>query len=216
MNRFNTVLFDLDGTLTDSGEGIKNAFTYAFTALGINPPTPEMLNSFIGPPLIWAFETRYGLDRNTALAAINYYREYYRDRGLYENELYPDIHSLLSRLRGAGIRLAVATSKADTFADIILKRFELKKYFDFIAGSQLDGGRVNKVDVIKYALELSDCPEPSGVVMVGDREHDITGARLAGLSSIGVLWGYGSRDELEAAGADYIARDADELVNYLI
>lgn len=213
---YDVILFDLDGTLTDPGEGITNSVAHALKKLGIPVPERRALYKFIGPPLYQSFMDFYGLDRQKALEAVEFYREYYRDRGIWENEVYAGIPELLARLKGAGKRLLVATSKPENFALQILEHFDLRQYFDRVAGSTLDSSRVEKADVIRYALEQEGIAPGPSVVMVGDREHDVLGARKAGLDCIGVLFGYGDAPELQKAGAARIAATVEELAGLLL
>ena len=213
---YHYIFFDLDGTLTDSKEGILNSLRYAFDKLGEPVPPESTLIKFIGPPLYASFMDFYGLDRQKALEAVEFYREYYRDRGIWENEVYAGIPELLAKLKGAGKRLLVATSKPENFALQILEHFHLRQYFDRVAGSTLDSSRVEKADVICYALEQQGIAPGPSVVMVGDREHDVLGARKAGLDCIGVLFGYGDAPELQKAGAARIAATVEELAGLLL
>lgn len=213
---YDVILFDLDGTLTDPGEGITNSVAHALKKLGIPVPERRALYKFIGPPLYQSFMDFYGLDREKALEAVEFYREYYRDRGIWENEVYAGIPELLAKLKGAGKRLLVATSKPENFALQILEHFHLRQYFDRVAGSTMDSSRVEKADVITYALEQQDIAPGPSVVMVGDREHDVLGARKAGLDCIGVLFGYGDAPELQKAGAARIAATVEELAGLLL
>ena len=213
---YDVILFDLDGTLTDPGEGITNSVAHALKKLGIPVPERRALYKFIGPPLYQSFMDFYGLDRQKALEAVEFYREYYRDRGIWENEVYAGIPELLAKLKGAGKRLLVATSKPENFALQILEHFHLRQYFDRVAGSTLDSSRVEKADVICYALEQEGIAPGPSVVMVGDREHDVLGARKAGLDCIGVLFGYGDAPELQKAGAARIATTVEELAGLLL
>lgn len=213
---YDVILFDLDGTLTDPGEGITNSVAHALKRLGIPVPERRALYKFIGPPLYASFMDFYGLDRQKALEAVEFYREYYRDRGIWENKVYAGIPELLARLKGAGKRLLVATSKPENFALQILEHFDLRQYFDRVAGSTLDSSRVEKADVIRYALEQQGIAPGPSVVMVGDREHDVLGARKAGLDCIGVLFGYGDAPELQKAGAARIAATVEELAGLLL
>ena len=213
---YDVILFDLDGTLTDPGEGITNSVAHALEKFHIPVPERRELYKFIGPPLYESFMRFYGLDREKALLAVEFYREYYRDRGIWENEVYAGIPELLEKLKGAGKRLLVATSKPENFALQILEHFDLRQYFDRVAGSTLDSSRVEKADVIRYALEQQGIAPGPSVVMVGDREHDVLGARKAGLDCIGVLFGYGDAPELQKAGAARIAATVEELAGLLL
>ena len=195
------ILFDLDGTLTDPGVGITNSVAYALERYGVSVPDRRTLYPFIGPPLVESFQRYYAFSPADARAAVDVYREYFADRGIFENELYPGIPELLARLRGAGLKLVMATSKPEEFARRIAEHFGIAQYFDCIAGAAMDETRTHKHEVIEYALERCGNPDRGAVLMVGDREHDVLGAARCGIRCLGVLYGYGSRDELLAAGA---------------
>ena len=201
---YNTVLFDLDGTLTDPGIGITNSVIYALGKLGITVEDRTLLYKFIGPPLNQSFMEFYGFDREKAEEAVAYYREYYKEKGIFENRVYEGIPELLECLKEEGKILLIATSKPEPFARQIAEHFGLAEYFDIIAGSDFEGVRDTKGKVIAYALE--QCRNRTqAAVMVGDRFHDIEGAKENHIDSIGVLFGYGTKEELEQAGADHIA-----------
>ncbi len=214
MKTYNTILFDLDGTLTDPGLGITNSVMYALKKYGIEVSDRSELYKFIGPPLAESFEKYYGFSTEESYKAVDCYREYYRDRGLYENTVYDGIEDLLKELKAAGKTLIVATSKPEVFAKEVLRHFGLDKYFEYIAGGNLDGTRTVKAEVIAYALDSCGITDKENAVMVGDRMHDIVGAKTVGIDSIGVLFGYGSREELENAGADYIAEGVENIKDY--
>ena len=197
--------FDLDGTLTDPGEGITNSVAYALKKWGIEVNDKRELYSFIGPPLSASFKKYFGFSEDDALKSVEYYREYFRERGIFENEVYGGVPNLLATLKEAGKTLILATSKPEGFAKQILDHFDLAKYFTAVAGATMDEKRTNKAEVIRYALEKLGVKERSHILMVGDREHDILGAKAVGLMSLGVLYGYGDRAELTAAGADLLA-----------
>jgi phosphoglycolate phosphatase len=203
--RYEYILFDLDGTLTDPGIGITNSVMYALKKYNIEVKDRQELYKFIGPPLMNSFEEYYGLSKEEAKTAVEYYREYYRDKGMFENLVYDGVEDLLKTLKESGKILIIATSKPEVFAKQILEHFDIAKYFIYIAGSNLDGTRSKKTEVIKYALESCNVTDLSKAIMIGDRKHDIIGAKNTGIKSIGVLFGYGSRDEFEKAGADFIA-----------
>jgi len=214
--KFNTILFDLDGTLTDPGIGITNSVMYALDKYGITVSDRRQLFCFIGPPLWESFERFYGFSETDAKRAVEYYREHYRVTGIFENTVYDGIDALLASLENSSKTLLVATSKPEIFAEQILEHYDLAKYFSFIGGSELDGARVNKHEVIRYALEMAGVTDLTTTVMVGDREHDILGAKTMGIASVGVLFGYGSRREFENAGADFIAETVDDLRRILL
>ena len=209
-----TILFDLDGTLTDPAAGITRSVAHALRHYGIEVRDLSTLHPFIGPPLDDSFERFYGFSHERAVEAIGYYREYFRDTGIFENEVYPGIPELLGALRAAGKTLAVATSKPEVFAVRILEHFGLAGYFSETVGSELDGTRVKKHEVIAETLRRTGAPKED-TVMVGDREHDVLGAKRAGIPCIGVLYGYGSAEELTAAGAAALAESPEALLAHL-
>ena len=214
--KYKYVLFDLDGTLTDPAEGITNSIIYALKKYNIEISKRGELYKFTGPPLLESFEKYYGFSKEEAKKAIEYYREYYKDKGIFENLLYDGCEDLLKELKDEGFLLIVATSKPEVFAKKILEYFDIEKYFTFIAGSNLDGSRVKKGEVIEYALECCNIVDLSKAIMIGDREHDIIGAKSVGIASIGVLFGYGDRSEHENAGADFIAETVADIKKILL
>lgn len=215
MKHYTHILFDLDGTLTDPKTGITKSVAYALRSFGIEADDLDALCKFIGPPLKESFLNFYGLSEEEGTRAVAKYREYFGVTGIFENEVYPGIEECLRGLKKQGKHLLVATSKPTVYAVQILEHFGLKEYFDFIAGSEFDGTRTKKADVINYALKQAGITDRSRAVMVGDREHDILGAKEAGIDSIGVLYGYGDRQEHEAAGAGQAARSVQELYELL-
>ena len=210
----NLILFDLDGTLTDSGEGITNSAAYALRRFGIVESDPLRLNRFVGPPLKNFFMDFYDLDEDKAEQAIAFYREYYTDRGIRENRVYDGVEAMLERCVCSGKNLALATSKPTVFASQILKNFGLWDYFSYVCGSNLDGSCVIKAEIIERVL-LDAKTSPADAVMVGDRKHDIIGAKTCGIFSVGVTYGYGSRQELTKYGADVIVDDVQALAELL-
>ena len=209
------VLYDLDGTLTDPGEGIVNSFCYALRAYGI--PVSEdrrVYYGVIGPPLADSFMEYGGFDRAGALEAVGKYREYFAEKGIFENEVYPGIPRLLEENRAAGRRNIVATSKPEVFTRRILEHFGLAPLVDGISGATMDEKRTAKEEVIAHALRTFGL-KPEEAVMVGDRKHDAAGAAACGVDFIGVSWGYGSEEELREAGAERIARSVEELSRLL-
>lgn len=201
---YNIILFDLDGTLTDPKEGITKSIAYALNKMEVAVPELEELTQFIGPPLMISFKDYFQMNDEEANAALQFYRERFSTKGLYENIVYEHIDDLLKHLKHNGYKLAIATSKPTVFAEIILKHFALYDYFDEIVGSELDGSRSLKGEVISEALRRLNVTNKEDCVMIGDRKHDIIGATQNGLDSIGVTYGYGSKKELEDANATYI------------
>jgi len=210
------IFFDLDGTLTDPGLGITNSVMHALTYYNIKVDDRRELYPFIGPPLVDSFMKYYGFTREQGIEAVEHYREYYRDRGVYEATVYDGIPELLSNLKIAGKTLIVASSKPEEFVIKVLKHFDLYKYFDCVAGATMDTGRVKKDDIIAYAMEKFKINDPNDVIMIGDREFDVLGGKKFGMKTVGVLFGYGGLAELTAAGADKIVEDTKELYSVLL
>jgi phosphoglycolate phosphatase len=210
------ILFDLDGTLTDPKVGITKAVSYALEKFGIIENDLDALTKFIGPPLLQSFIDYYGFSMEKSKLAVEKYREYFAEIGIFENVAYEGIETLLQTLKEHNKTLIVATSKPAIFANKILEHFNLNKYFDFVSGSELDGTRVDKAEVIAYALEQCEITDNSKVIMVGDREHDIIGANKIGVDSIGVLYGYGNKEEFVKAGATHIVKGIEELEGILL
>jgi phosphoglycolate phosphatase len=201
------VYIDLDGTLTDPFEGISNCIGYALERLGQARPADDALRRFIGPPLLATFEELLG--RELAPRALGYYRERFGDIGWRENAVYPGIPAALSTITDAGHRCFVATTKPHVFARRIVEHFELAAYFTEVYGSELDGTRTDKTELLRFAQR--GLSEPKESVMIGDRHYDVVGARNNGFRAIGVTWGYGTADELRGAGADCLAASPEQL-----
>jgi len=215
MRKYKTLLFDLDGTLTDPMLGITRSVQYALQKFEIQVNDLSELCSFIGPPLDESFKKYYSLSEQQTKEAIAHYRVYFSKTGIFENKPYPGIKELLRYLREEGFQLMVATSKPTCFAKQILAHFDLDKYFIFVGGSELDGTRSAKAEVISYVLQQNHITQLEEVVMIGDREHDIFGAKKVGIDSIGVLYGYGSSAELTNAGATYLVENVEGLKDYI-
>ena len=209
------ILFDLDGTLTDPGLGITNSVMYALKKFDITVNDRTSLYKFIGPPLRESFETFFGFTPEQSELAVKYYREYFADTGLFENTVYDTIPELLKELKELGRTLIVATSKPEVFAVRILKHFGLYDHFDIVAGAALDNSRNRKADVICCAMKQCGAAQKTETVMVGDRMHDIIGAKENGIDSVGVLYGYGDMAELQNAGADHIAVEPMDILKYV-
>lgn len=216
MQDYRYILLDLDGTITDPAEGITKSVEYALNHFGIGVEDRKVLYPFIGPPLYDSFREFYNFTDGQAKEAIVKYRERFAETGIYENKLYEGINDFLEAANLQGKSLMLATSKPTIFAKRILDYFNLSKYFSFVAGSGLDGSFYTKGDVIRHVLETNKLNNPSAIVMVGDRKHDIIGAKENNIDSIGVLYGYGDRKELEKAGANYIVNDIAGLRNKLL
>lgn len=214
---FKYILFDLDGTLTDPKIGITRSVQYALRALGIEEPSLDRLEPFIGPPLADSFQEFYNLNEQQIVMAIAKYRERFAQQGIYENEIYPGISEMLAELKRKGKILAVASSKPTPFVERILDYFDIRKYFDFVIGSNMDGTRSRKEEVIEETLrqmvpaEMTPAAKKDAVVMVGDRKFDIEGANVHGITSVWVSFGYGSEAELEQAGADFTVNCVESL-----
>lgn len=214
---FEYILFDLDGTLTDPKMGITKSVQYALADFGIDEPDLDKLEPFIGPPLKDSFMEFYGFSEQDAERAIAKYRERFTVTGIFENEIYPHIPEMLKHLHESGKRLSIASSKPTELVERILDHFEIKQYFDCVVGSEMDGRRSKKEEVVEEALaqllpnELDREIIKEKTAMVGDRKFDIEGAKAFGLTSVGVSFGYAQEGELEKAGADYIVDTVEEL-----
>ncbi len=213
---YNTILFDLDGTLTDSGEGIINSIKYALHKMGIQLPDDTVLKNFIGPPLSVSFREYCNFDSVQTEKAIAYYREYFSEKGIFENRVYDGIPAVLESLKSKNYTLIVATSKPEVYAGRILEHFDIAEYFDITAGSTLTEERNSKSKVLEYAFKTANITDKSKAVLIGDRKHDIIGAHELGIKCIGVLYGYGTKDELTEYGADYLldtVKDIEDFFN---
>lgn len=215
------VLFDLDGTLTESGPGIMNAAKIALNHFGIEENNVENLHKFVGPPLTESFGQRYGMNEADTQEAIAVFRKYYNVTGIYENSVFEGIQEMLQQLKSNGLLLSIASSKPRPMIDIVVDHFDIRKYFDVIVGCELDGTRSQKKEVVDEVIRLFG--EHSGddavlehSIMVGDRMYDVNGARECGLECIGVTYGYGTRQELHEAGAAYIVDSVNELGEKLL
>lgn len=207
-----TILFDLDGTLTDSGEGIINCASLALERFGITPPDKETMRQFVGPPLVDSF-VKFGVPAEKAEEAVEIYRSRYIPIGKFENTPYPGIYELLDRLKAQGHKLYVATSKPEGMSKEILEHFNLIQYFTLVCGASMDRTRSTKDAVIAYLLDQTG--HDGSAIMVGDTAYDVLGAKAHGIPTIGVSWGYGNVEDMEKAGAAGIAYSMDELFNML-
>lgn len=210
MNQYSAILFDLDGTLTDPKAGITKSIQYAPCKLDIEESDLDKLEPFIGPPLAESFMEHYGFSEAKAGKAVEYYREYFSERGMYENELYEGMPELLEMLASQNRRMIVATSKPTYFAEKILAHFAIDSYFEYVCGSHLDGTRTDKAEIIGHVLAEKSL-EKSGAVMIGDRKFDLIGAHKNGMDSIAAGYGYGTRVELEAVNPTYMVSSVLEL-----
>ncbi len=214
MKKYDYILFDLDGTITDPFFGITKSVQYSLKKFDIESEL-EQLRSFIGPPLIDSYIEYFGFDEEKAKLAVEYYREYYRDKGIFDITVYDGIKELVKKLSSNGKKVILATSKPKIFADMILEKLEIKDFFAATFGSELDGTRVKKGDVIAYANENYPFIKDKAI-MVGDRKHDIIGAHQNGIACVGVLYGYGSMEEFIENNADLIVKDVKELESILL
>lgn len=212
---FRNIMFDLDGTLTDPKEGIVKSILHAVGELGIFENNPLELDAFIGPPLAESFRERYGLSEEMTTKAIRVYRDYFSAKGKYENQIYPGIREMLYALVSAGMRLFIATSKPTIFASQIAGYFNIEEVFTDIVGCNLDNTRNEKAEVIQYILDHHHL-DPAETLMIGDRKHDLIGARICGVASLAVAYGYGSRAELEGYDTLLIAGDVEALHSLLV
>lgn len=210
---YDIILFDLDGTLTDSGAGVKNGFIYALSKFGIEAHHGE-LDRVMGPPLMDSFMQFYNFSFEDAKRAVEYYREYYRKTGVFENEVYSGIRELLEALKKMGKKIGIATSKPDVFALQVLHMFDIYKYFDYISAATIDDKLCKKADIVKIALDMAG-GNYDNAIMVGDRHHDVSGAHACGIKCIGVLYGYGTLDEMNEAGADFVAATPLDVLNFI-
>lgn len=212
MKQYNTIIFDLDGTITESELGITNSIKYSLNFFGIEKER-ESLKRHIGPSLSITFREYLGDDEEKIKLAIEKYREYYTSGGMFENIVYEGVENTLKELKARGKTIILASSKPMVFCQQILEHFNLDKYFDFIGGSNLDETRTEKVEVIKFSLENINKKADENALMVGDRQYDIIGAKKLNIDSVGVLYGYGDYNELKDAGATYIIEHADDLLD---
>lgn len=213
--KYQTVLFDLDGTLTDSFLGIARCAAYALEDQGILIDDLNQLRPFIGPPLRDCFVELYGLSGEQADRAVEKYRERYQDTGIFENQLYPGIPQMLETLKSAGAVLAVASSKPQVFVQRILEHFSISGYFDQVVGCGLDGSLNTKAQVVRRAMELSG-GEKASSILVGDRKYDAQGAAQEGIGFLGVLYGFGSREELEQYPHEGLVSSPEEVSQWLV
>lgn len=216
MGKYKVILFDLDGTLSDPKMGITKSVQYALQKMGIDEPDIDKLECFIGPPLQVSFAEYYAFDEEKTQRAIECYRERFKDKGMFENELYSDIPLLLKSLKEQQYSLVVATSKPTVFSEQILKYLNIDQFFELVVGSNLDGTRTSKTEIIQYILDKYNEYKLDDFIMIGDRKHDIIGANNTGIDSIGVTYGYGSFKELSDCNPTHIATSVNEIKDILI
>ena len=214
--RFDYIIFDFDGTVADTGLGVKNAVKYALLEHGITVGDESKLDYFIGPPLYEGFEHVYGVSPELANSLVDSYRVYYAEKGVYECSVYPGTMELLKLLKHSGAKVAVASSKPKHFLDVVVPYIGASEYFDFIVGPELKNHNSNKSVLIAKSMELMGAEDKSKIIMLGDRKYDIEGAHEVGIQAVGIEYGYGTREELLSAGADYIATNVNELKNILL
>lgn len=211
---YDTIIFDLDGTLTDSGPGIKNSVRYALDKYNVEV-AEERMDSFIGPPLVDSFMRECGFDREKALEAVLVYREYFTTKGMFENSVYDQMEETLKALKEAGKTIMLATAKPEVFARQILEHFNLMQYFDFIGGALLDETRTNKKEVLRYVVEENGF-DVKRAVMVGDRQDDAEAAIGENIDILGVLYGYGTIEELENAGVKKFVNSPAQIKDFVL
>ena len=215
MKKYDLIAFDLDGTLSDPSRGFIEGCKYAFYKMGMACEDDESLKRFIGPALFNEWQICYGLSPDEARSAVMYFREYYSVYGWWNNEIYPGVKEMLQQLKARGKKIVLSTSKPEVFARNILEKFGLTKYFDFIGAATSNLKRERKWEVLEYALNGVGATDLSRCIMVGDRKYDAEGAAMCGIDSLGVLYGHGSRDELEAAGFKYICESCEEVLKII-
>ena len=212
---YKAIFFDLDGTLTESGEGITKSVQYALEKIGKPEEDLEKLKVFVGPPLMEQFMKYAGVDEATGRKAVEFYRERYEVKGIYENHPYKGVKEMLQELKRKGYILAVTSSKPEYYVTQILDYFKLSSYFDVVVGSEMNGARTSKSEVIEEALKrINMSDKRNEVLMVGDKEHDVLGARAAGLDCVAVAYGYGTQEELTEANPLKIVDSVDELLHF--
>lgn len=216
MDKYKVILFDLDGTLSDPKVGITKSVQYALQKMGFDEPDMDKLECFIGPPLQVSFAEYYNFDEVQIQKAIDLYRERFKEKGMFENELYSNIPLLLYSLKEKGFTLVVATSKPTVFTEQILEHFNIEQYFELVVGSNLDGTRTSKTEIIQYILDKYTEHKLDNFIMIGDRKHDIIGANNTGIDSIGVTYGYGSFDELSHSKPTHIVNSVNQLNDILM
>ena len=214
MKKYKCLFFDLDGTLTDSSEGIINSIIYALEKMNVDIKDKAILKKFVGPPLMDSYKKYYGFNQEEAELGLKLFREYFSVKGIFENRLFDGIYDLLEQLYNAGVELVLATSKPDVYAEQILEHFGIKKFFTHMSACPMEEADTTKLDIIKGALKMTSVKNKEEILMIGDTFLDVNGAKECGLDSIGVLYGTDGPEELKVA--TYIAKDVKELKNILI
>ena len=215
MSRFTHLIFDLDGTLTDNTKGIQNSLKYALKKIQINNFREEFLEQFIGPPLQWGFRNLFGMNERNTQLAVEYFREYFGEKGLYENEPYPGIHELLEDLYFDGVKMYIATSKLEKYALQIMEYFEFDKYIIQLKGADYGGNKATKTEIISDLISLYKINPSEKIAMIGDTVFDIEGGNQNGLTTIAVTYGFGKKEDLHNSAPDYVAESVDELYSIL-
>lgn len=213
--KYTNILFDLDGTLTDPKEGIINSVKFALAKMGVNESEIGDLMKFIGPPLHVSFRDFCGFNEENSELAVQYFREYFTDKGINENRIFPGVVELLESLKRRNLKLFIATSKPTVHANTVLDNFVITKYFQYVKGSNLNGTESGKPEIISHIIEKFKL-EKDETVMIGDRFYDIVGAKENGIDSIGVTFGYGGETELKEVGATYICKSVKEIKSLII
>ena len=216
MKKYDTILFDLDGTLTDPATGLIKSFKYALDKMGVDYGAPETLTRFIGPPLYAEWQRVFNFNDQEVDLALKTFRAYYGEYGWWDNKIYDGIKETLSALKAAGLTLAVATSKPEIFAKKVLKLFEIDVYFDFVGAADTDRTRDKKHEVIDYVFSNIGEEKRARAVLVGDRRFDAEGAKISSIDSIGVLWGHGTEEEIDAAEFNYKVKTPGDLIPLLL
>jgi len=213
--QYDVVAFDLDGTLTNPERGLVAAFKYAFDKMGIEYRDEESLKRFIGPPLFEEWQRTLGISAEKSSEMLRVFRDFYQVFGWWDNEIYEGVPAMLSELKKRGKTIILATSKPEHFANKILHLFDIHRYFDFVGGAESDKKRDKKSEVLEYALMSVGATEKEKCILVGDRKYDAEGAKKVGIDSMGVLYGHGSLEELEAAGFDYIVESVSDITKLI-
>lgn len=215
MKKYDLILFDLDGTLTDPEHGLCESYYYGLTKSGVKISDKKALKKYIGPTLVDIWQEDFGFTHAKAVEAIARFREYFSVYGWWDNRVYDGVHEMLAALKAGGKVLALATSKPEVFAKRILSKFDLLKYFDYVGAASLDGSRDKKWQVIEHVLACAGSPDRSSCILVGDRCFDAEGAEICGIDSVGVLYGMGTKDELMSSGFTYVASTVDDVTKLL-
>jgi phosphoglycolate phosphatase len=216
MPKYDLILFDLDGTLTDPASGLVKSFSYALSRMGVDCRDRESLKRFIGPPLYDEWQRVYGFSAEESGKALDYFHEYYEVHGWCDNVMYEGIPALLAALKAAGKRIVLATSKPERFAKKVLRLFDIHTYFDFEAGAYSDRIRDKKWEVLQYSLDAVGASDYARCILIGDRKYDAEGAAICGIDSIGVLWGHGTEEEITTSGFTYVAKTPEDVVKLLL